>query len=100
MTTEQLVTIDFESEPVNSENAQITPIKNILKSNQRNILEDCYSDVIFSDNQEEERNESQPLLGGEHHETQIIYNQFPSKLLSKLKLIKLKKEKLLITVEM
>lgn len=82
MTTEQLVTIDFESEPVNSENAQITPIKNI-KSSQRNILEDCYSDVIFSDNQEEERNESQPLLGGEHHETQIIYNQFPSKFLSK-----------------
>ena len=78
MTTENLVTIDFESEPVNSENAQLTPIKNLLKSSQRNILDDS-DDVIFSDSQEEERNESQPLLGGEHHDTQIIYNQFPSK---------------------
>jgi len=80
MTTENLVTIDFEPELVNSENAQITPIKNLLKSNQKNILDD--SDVIFSDSLDEdtERNESQPLLGGEHHEThQIIYNQFPSK---------------------
>lgn len=79
MTTENLVTIDFEPEPVNSENAQITPIKNLLKSNQKNILDD--SDVIFSDSLDEDadRNESQPLLGGEHHEThQIIYNQFPN----------------------
>lgn len=85
MTTENLVTIDFDSENVNSENSGLSPKnKNHQKSHQKNLLED--TDVIFSDNileDEIERipNESQPLLGGgDHHDThQIIYNQFPSK---------------------
>lgn len=78
MTSENLVTIDFDSDVANSDhNADISSIN-------------CYnretSEILFSgDNNLEdiERiNESQPLLGGgsdSHDGHQIIYNQFPSK---------------------
>lgn len=74
------MTIDFDCENENSENSGLSP----TKSHQKINLDE--TEVIFSDPnatnslEDDLPNESQPLLGGDHHEThQIIYNQFPSK---------------------
>lgn len=80
MTTEHLVTIDFDSELANNNNE----IDVIAKSqnNQNYCLGQEIDDVSFSDQhlnlEDTERiNESQPLLG-DHHD-HITYNQFPGK---------------------
>lgn len=94
MSVENLVTIDFDSDGVNShrdgENEEEVTKQNSNNFNNRNYPKntDETTDVIFSDNNclmdDRIANESQPLLGGlDHHEAhQIIYNQFPSKLVN------------------
>ena len=83
MTTENLVTIDFESELAKNNNE----IDVIEKKNQNSqeidfIVEDvCFSDHHHQNNLEDTEtilNESQPLLGGDCHD-HITYNQFPGK---------------------
>ncbi|KAG5680421.1 hypothetical protein PVAND_009929 [Polypedilum vanderplanki] len=77
MTSENLVTIDFDSDTLNTEhNAEIS-VKS-FNSARPKINEE--PEIIFSgdSNLDEIINESQPLLGGTDHEIhQIIYNQFP-----------------------
>lgn len=82
MTSENLVTIDFDSDIVNCNNGDEISSNNNFKCHQKYLEE---TEVIFSDcnNLEDiERiaSESQPLLGGgDHHDShQIFYNQFPS----------------------
>jgi hypothetical protein len=80
MTTENLVTIDFDSEIVNNNNE----IDEHLPKNPNipNQEIDLTPDVSFSDHNLDDSeailNESQPLLGGDHHD-HITYNQFPGK---------------------
>jgi hypothetical protein len=76
MTTENLVTIDFDSELVHNNNE-------IDENSEKNIQEIDSEIVLFGDNSILEdvdslHNESQPLLGGDHHD-HITYNQFPGK---------------------
>jgi hypothetical protein len=77
MTTENLVTIDFDSELVNNNNE-------IDENSEKNQEIDLTSEIVlFGDNSNLEdvdslQNESQPLLGGDHHD-HITYNQFPGK---------------------
>jgi hypothetical protein len=81
MTTENLVTIDFESEIINNNNAIDVNVKNHQKSSS-NYNQELIPDVSFSEEQsiledcERISCESQPLLGGDHHD-HITYNQFP-----------------------
>lgn len=82
MSTENLVNIDIESDDINIEHDVDISANNKNRNYQKINSDD--SEIIFScDNQldENERlaNESQPLLGVDHHDAhQIIYNQFPS----------------------
>lgn len=81
MTTENLVTIDFDSELANNNNEIDVNAKkqNILNYDDQEI--DFIPEVSFDTDQfsslEDERivGESQPLLG-DHHD-HITYNQFP-----------------------
>lgn len=86
MTTENLVTIDFDSEIVNNNNEI-----DVNEKNQNNPIFhsqeiDLIPDVSFKDHNHNLEDsdtitgESQPLLGGEHHDHHdhtITYNQFP-----------------------
>lgn len=83
MTTENLVTIDFDSEIVNNNNeidvneksqnnsnflSQEIDLPDVSYKDQHHNLEECEALV----------GESQPLLGGgDHEQHQITYNQFP-----------------------
>lgn len=78
MTSENLVTIDFDSDTVENNNEIEIDVKNQNIPNQEI---DLTPDVSFSDHNNLEDaetilNESQPLLGGDHHD-HITYNQFP-----------------------
>jgi hypothetical protein len=77
MTTENLVTIDFDSEIVDNNDIDEQPKP---RTNQEIDLtpEVSYSDHNNLDDSETILNESQPLLGGDHHD-HITYNQFPGK---------------------
>lgn len=80
MTTENLVTIDFDSEIVNNNNDIDEHSARNAKVFSQEI--DLTPDVSFDHNNLEDSetilNESQPLLGGDHHD-HITYNQFPGK---------------------
>lgn len=92
MTSENLVTIDFDSDTVNAgQNEEAGPKNNSYNCIRQNtkLLEET-AEIVFSGdidcNLDEilvnESNESQPLLGGcstDHDTHQIVYNQFPSK---------------------
>jgi hypothetical protein len=78
MTTEQLVTIDFDSEIAHNNNEI-----DVNEKNQNSFLSqeiDLIPEVSFKDHNLEDSEtivgESQPLLGGDHHD-HITYNQFP-----------------------
>lgn len=83
MTTENLVTIDFDSE-LASNNNEIDE-KNSRSSNFHSQEIDLIPDVSYKDHHSNLEDvetivgESQPLLGGDHHE-HITYNQFPGKI--------------------
>lgn len=87
MTTESLVTIDFDSEIVNNNNEIDVNEKNQKNPNFRSQEIDLIPDVSFKDHHhnledcETITGESQPLLGGDHHDhhDHITYNQFPGK---------------------
>lgn len=82
MTTENLVTIDFDSEIVNNNNEIDVNEKNKNNSNFSQEI-DLIPDVSFKEHHNLEDSESlvgesQPLLGGgDHDQHQITYNQFP-----------------------
>lgn len=84
MTTENLVTIDFDTEPVNS-NGEIDA--NEQNPHSSNFLKDIdlLPDVSFKEqhhnleDSEGTSGEAQPLLGGDHHDSHVTYNQFPGK---------------------
>jgi hypothetical protein len=86
MTTENLVTIDFDSEIVNNNN-EIDVIVKSQNNSHYNQEIDLIPDVSFNDQHQhmldDDRivGESQPLLG-DHHD-HITYNQFPGKNKSK-----------------
>jgi hypothetical protein len=94
MTSEQLVTIDFDSDIVNNSHDEEIVAKNSKSYQKNNIYLNEETEVIFSEcnsssleDIERIANESQPLLGGgcDQHDThQIIYNQFPSKSIFRL----------------
>jgi hypothetical protein len=78
MTTENLVTIDFDSE-IGHNNNEI----DVNEKNQNSFVNqeiDLIPDVCFKDQNLDDSEtivgESQPLLGGDHHD-HITYNQFP-----------------------
>jgi hypothetical protein len=84
MTTENLVTIDFDSE-IGHNNNEI----DVNEKNQNSFLSqeiDLIPDVSFKDQNLEDCEtivgESQPLLGGDHHD-HITYNQFPGEFRAK-----------------
>ena len=84
MTTENLVTIDFDSEIVNNNNEIDVNEKNLTNSSFHSQEIDLIPDVSYKDqhhNLEDSEGfvgESQPLLGGgDHDQHQITYNQFP-----------------------
>lgn len=85
MTTENLVTIDFDSEIVNNNNEIDVNEKNQNNSNFHSQEIDLIPDVSFKDQHHNLEDlealvgESQPLLGGDHDQHQITYNQFPGK---------------------
>ncbi|CRK99222.1 CLUMA_CG012654, isoform A [Clunio marinus] len=82
MTTENLVTVDFDSEIANNNNEIDLNTKSYNNCNYQSQEIDFIPDVSFSDQQisleETDRilSESQPLLGSDHHD-HITYNQFP-----------------------
>lgn len=86
MSTENLVNIDIESDGTHHEygeessaNQKINNNRNYQKvlSEESEIIFSC--DNILDDCDRLGPNESQPLLGLDHHDGhQIIYNQFPS----------------------
>lgn len=84
MTTENLVTIDFDTEQVNNNREIDTNEKNKNNSNFLSQEVDLIPDVSFKDQHhnledlEGTSGEAQPLLGGDHHD-HITYNQFPGK---------------------
>lgn len=89
MTTENLVTIDFDSETVNNNNEIDVNAKqsynhpNYIQSQE---IDDLIPDVSYSDEHhnledcDRITSESQPLLG-DHHD-HITYNQFPGEKIS------------------
>lgn len=84
MTTENLVSIDFDSEIVNNNNEIHVNEKNQNNSNFLSQEIDLIPDVSYKDHQHnledaEIVGESQPLLGGDCHD-HITYNQFPGEL--------------------
>lgn len=88
MTTENLVTIDFDSELASNNNEIDVNDKNSRRSSNFHSQEiDLIPDVSYKDHHgnledvETIVGESQPLLGGDHHE-HITYNQFPGKIQS------------------
>lgn len=81
MTTENLVTIDFDSEIANNNNEIDVNAKNQISFLHSQEI-DSIPDVSFIDENNLEDSdritgESQPLLG-DHHD-HITYNQFPGK---------------------
>lgn len=81
MTTENLVTIDFDSELVNNNNQIDVNEKNQNSSSFLSQEIDLNPEVDFKDHHNLEdtdsiAGENQPLLGGDHHD-HITYNQFP-----------------------
>lgn len=83
MTTENLVTIDFDTEPVNNNREIDANEKNQNSSNFLNQEIDLIPDVSFKvhnnlEDSEGTSGEAQPLLGVDHHD-HITYNQFPGK---------------------
>jgi hypothetical protein len=85
MTSENLVTIDFDTDSADADQDAEINAKSSFNSaiGRQKILEEP-EEIIFSggDSNLDEIlvSESQPLLGSGDHEThQIIYNQFPSK---------------------
>lgn len=96
MTTENLVTIDFDSEIVNNNNEIDVNEKNQNNPNFHCNQEiDLIPDVSFKDHHNLEdcetiTGESQPLLGGgdhhDHHDhhDHITYNQFPGKAIQRI----------------
>lgn len=82
MTTENLVTIDFDTDQVNNNREIDSNEKNQNNSNFISQEIDFIPDVSFKDHNLEDlegsSGEAQPLLGGDHHD-HITYNQFPGK---------------------
>ena len=79
MTTANLVTIDFDSEIANNNN-EID--ENSAKNCQEIEIDltpelGSYSDSSILEDIDTINNESQPLLGGDHTDHSITYNQFP-----------------------
>lgn len=78
MTTENLVTIDFDSEIANNNNEICVNEKNFHGQEIDFIPDVSFKDHHILEDTEVLVGESQPLLGGgDHDQHQITYNQFP-----------------------